>query len=139
MNDRIREVRKASGLTLKQFSARIGISDSAVSQMENGKIGVSDQTIRSICREYGVNETWLRTGAGSMTAGKSREQEMADMVKSLLAERPDSFRRAFVTTLLRFRPDGPEWPVLERIYEGIAREARQAGGDAEQEERPSDG
>ena len=139
MRNRIKDVRKYLRMNQEDFGAKIGVTAPAICKWESGDRAIPESAIRSICREYGVNETWLRTGAGSMTAGKSREQEMAEMVKSLLAERPDSFRRAFVTTLLRFRPDGPEWPVLERIYEGIAREARQAGGDAEQEERPSDG
>lgn len=119
-NDRVRQIRTAGGYTLRQFAEKIGISDSAVSQIEKGKSGVSDQTIRSICREFGVNETWLRTGAGEMKASKSRGEEMAEMVKNLMADSPESFRSALITTLLRFDPNGPEWEVLERIYEGIA-------------------
>lgn len=124
VNDRILEIRKREGLTLKQFAEKIGISDSAVSQMEKGKSGISDQTIRSICREFGVNETWLRTGVGEMTAPRSREEEMAALIKSLMADRPESFRSSLITTLLRFDPDGPEWEILERIYNGIAEEAK---------------
>ncbi len=122
INDRILEVRKETGLTLRQFAEKIGISDSAVSQMEKGKSGVSDQTIRSICREFGVNETWLRTGAGSMTMEKTRAAELAELVQSLMADQPESFRSALVTTLLRFDPNGPEWDALERIYDSVAAE-----------------
>jgi transcriptional regulator with XRE-family HTH domain len=117
---RIKEIRNTAGLTLKQFAEKIGISDSAISQMEKEKSGVSDQTIKSICREFHVNETWLRTGAGVRNASSSRAQEMAELVQSLMSDSPESFRSALVTTLLRFDPDGPEWEILERIYDGIA-------------------
>ena len=119
---RIREIRNSAGLTLRQFAARLGISDSAVSQMENGRSGVSDQTIRSICREFRINELWLREGVGEMTASKDRQQEMAELVASLMADSPESFRSALVTTLLRFDPHGPEWEILERIYDSIAQQ-----------------
>lgn len=66
MNDRIRELRKALKLTLEEFGARIGMNKSSVSKIETGKNGTTEQTIRSICREFRVNEVWLRTGDGEM-------------------------------------------------------------------------
>ena len=122
VNDRVRQIREAGGYTLRKFADRIGISDSGVSQIEKGKSGVSDQTIRSICREFGVNELWLRTGEGDMYAEQSRQQEMSRLVRDLMADSPESFRVALVTTLLRFDPDGPEWEILERIYHSIEKE-----------------
>lgn len=120
IGERIRQIRTAGGCTLKQFADRIGISDSAVSQIENGRSGISDQTIRSVCREFGINETWLRTGEGEMKASVSREQEMAALVASLMSDKPESLRSALITTLLRFDPNGDEWKVLERIYENVS-------------------
>lgn len=121
VNERIRQVRKDRGLTQDEFAARLGLKRNSVAMIEAGR-ATSDQTIFAICREFGVNETWLRTGAGEMTASKSRAQEMAELVRSLMADSPESFRSALVTTLLRFDPSGPEWEILERIYEGIANE-----------------
>ena len=51
---------------MEDFGAVIGMGKSAVSRIENGVNGTTDQTIRSICREFGVNEHWLRTGDGEM-------------------------------------------------------------------------
>ena len=126
INDRVRQVRSSYGLTLKQFSDRIGISDSAVSQIEKSRTGISDQTVRSICREFRINELWLREGIGEMTASKDRQQEMAELVASLLADSPESFRSALVTTLLRFDPSGQEWEILERIYDEIAQHRKES-------------
>ena len=66
MNDRIKEVRQYFKLTLEEFGRRIGMTKSGLSKVERGENGTTDQTITSIYREFGVNETWLRTGAGSM-------------------------------------------------------------------------
>lgn len=66
MNERIKELRNQLGLTLEEFGSRIGMSKSGLSKIERNVSGISDQTIRSICREFEVNEEWLRTGDGDM-------------------------------------------------------------------------
>lgn len=62
--ERVNAVRKAKEMTMEQFGERIGIQKSAVSKIEKDKVNLSDQTAKSICREFSVNEDWLRTGAG---------------------------------------------------------------------------
>lgn len=127
MRERIREIRADQKLTQARFAESIGLTQNYIAQVEMGAKRVSDRTVRDICRIYGVNELWLRTGNGEKYAPKSREQEMAELVKSLMADNPESFRSRLVTALLRFDPNGPEWEVLERIYESIAAEAEKAG------------
>ena len=127
IGDRIRHLRKDNlKLTLVEASARLGISNQSLSAIETGKNNPSDQTIRSICREFGVNELWLRYGeeGGEMYQQKSREEELSALLKSVLADRPEAFRSRLLTALLRFDPDGAEWQVLERIFESIAEEAK---------------
>lgn len=66
---------------MEEFGAVIGMGKSAVSRIENGVNGTTDQTIRSICREFGVKETWLRTGEGEMF-----EQSRASVLDRLSTE-----------------------------------------------------
>lgn len=66
MKDRIREVREHFGLSMEKFGARIGIGKTSISLLESGKNNPSVQTVSLICREFGVNERWLRTGEGEM-------------------------------------------------------------------------
>lgn len=66
MNNRVKELRKALGLSGEKFGERIGIKRAAVSQIETGKNGLSEPLLLSICREFNVNEDWLRTGKGEM-------------------------------------------------------------------------
>lgn len=122
MKDRIREIRKANGLTQEAFAERLCMTRNYITQLEMGAKEPGDRTIRDICREFGVNELWLRTGEGNMYAEQSRQQEMSRLVRDLMADSPESFRVALVTTLLRFDPDGPEWEILERIYHSIEKE-----------------
>lgn len=123
MNTRIKTVRKSVGLTLEKFGERIGITASSVSAIEVGKNNPSEQTIRAICREFCVNEIWLRTGAGEMFRPEEESEELARNLKRLMNGRPDSLARRAVRVLLRYEPDGPEWQVLEKIYTDVLAEA----------------
>lgn len=69
MNERIKQLRKELGLTLEKFGEKIGVSRSAMGNIENGVRGVTDQMFKSICREFNVREEWLRTGELPMFNG----------------------------------------------------------------------
>lgn len=81
MKDRIREVRDHFGLSMEKFGSRIGIGKASISLLESGKNNPSVQTITLICREFGVNEQWLRTGEGEMF-----EQTRASVLDRLSTE-----------------------------------------------------
>ncbi len=70
MYSRIALVRKDAGLNQETFAERIGVTKSAISGYETGRREPTDQTIKSICREFGINETWMRSGVGEMKAPK---------------------------------------------------------------------
>lgn len=64
MEKRIKELRKKTGLNQADFGKRIGITKSSVSKLELGENSPSEQTLMLICKTFGVNEVWLRTGEG---------------------------------------------------------------------------
>lgn len=66
MNERIKMVRKALGMNQEEFGDRIKVQRTTICGYETGNRTPLDSTIASICREFNVNETWLRTGEGSM-------------------------------------------------------------------------
>lgn len=101
MNERIKTVRKSLGLTMKDFGARIGLTTAAISRIENGQNSTTDQTVLSICREYGVNEVWLRTGEGAMFS-----QDRKTVIDRVAEEyKLDARERAIVTAYLELSPD----------------------------------
>ncbi len=65
IGERVRKLRKTLDLTQREFGERINLKSNSVALIEGGR-NTSDQTIASICREFNVNETWLRTGEGEM-------------------------------------------------------------------------
>lgn len=66
IGERIKVVRQNAGLTQTAFAARIGIKQPSLTAIERGDNNPSEQTVFVICREFRVNETWLRTGQGEM-------------------------------------------------------------------------
>ena len=124
VGSRIKELRKAqkSPITQQEFADRVGIKQSTVATYEADRNVPSDAVISLICREFNVREAWLRDGEGEMFEIKPRAEELGELVRKLLADRPESFRSRLITSLLRFEPNSPEWQVLENIYNSIADE-----------------
>lgn len=113
---RIRTVRKANNLTMEQFGKKIGLSKSAISLIEKGTNGTTDQTIQSICREFGVSEVWLRTGQGQML------DDSADSILDRLAAEYhlDDRKRAILTAFLKL--SSPDQDAVLRYVSGVAAE-----------------
>lgn len=83
--ERIKSIRKTLGLTLEKFGDRIGLKKNSVSQIENDRNNLTEANARAICREFNVNEEWLKNGTGEMFA-ISEEEEVADLVSDLLED-----------------------------------------------------
>ncbi len=66
MNERIKELRKNLNLTMEKFGIRLGVGKTAISKLENGERNLTELMFKSICREFNVNEEWLRNGKGEM-------------------------------------------------------------------------
>jgi len=72
MKERLREIRKALGLSQAEFGKKIGMSNVAVSYMELGRTALSEQNIHLICLTFGVREEWFRSGLGDMLDEEAR-------------------------------------------------------------------
>ena len=116
INDRIKQVRKTKGLTMEQFGARIGLGKSAVNKIEKGINGTTEQTVQSICREFGVSEVWLRTGDGPMLDDTS-----GSILDRLVAEyHLDDRNRAILTAFLKLSPADQD--AILRYVDGVVAE-----------------
>lgn len=111
MNTRIKELRKSLNLTQTEFGSRIGVTGSSITNYESGSRTPGDAIILSICREFGVAETWLRTGEGEMFVQRSRNEEIAMLVNDILSDEDDSFRKRFIAALAELGPE--QWQALE--------------------------
>ena len=86
MNQRIKQLRRNLDLTQQGFAERIGLKQNSIALIESGKRNISNQAVLSICREFDVNETWLRTGEGEMFLPKDPDDELADFMGTVLRE-----------------------------------------------------
>jgi len=66
LGERIKQLRKALGLTQKEFGERIGVKPNTIGTYEIGRNEPIDAVASLICREFGVNENWFYTGVGEM-------------------------------------------------------------------------
>ncbi len=121
MNTRIKELRKRLGLTLDKFGERIGIKKSSLSTIESGKTNASEQTILSICREFGVNEQWLRYGEGEMFPKKTEAEELASLVPKIIKS-DNPFVIKTMTEMCKLSPEC--WDEIEKMIKKIAKENR---------------
>lgn len=116
MKDRISLVIKSEGITKTEFAKRLNVSQAFVSQMCSGTAKPSDRTISDICREFAVNEDWLRTGIGEMREAITPEEEIAELVARAVHGSSD-FRRA-VIRMICTRTDA-ELEVLDKMLQDL--------------------
>ena len=124
MNERIKELRKYLNMNQTKFGSRIGVKQTTIAGYENGLRTPSDLAVSSICKEFGVNELWLRTGEGDMMRAMSREEELASLFSKLLTCEP-GFKHRLISVLLRM--DESEWEMLERKADELLAEIKKAG------------
>ncbi len=117
MKNRIKELRKQLGLSQTEFGAKIGVKQTTVAGYENGLRSPSDAAILSICREFNVNETWLRTGEGKMFVEKTRDEEIAAFIGRALSDETPTFKKRLISVLARLSED--EWTMLENRLKEI--------------------
>lgn len=113
MDKRLKELRKNLKLTQQEFSNRIGIKRNNIACYETGKNTPSDAAISLICREFNVNENWLRTGEGEMFLSSNRTSEIRKLTNQLLSEESDSFKNRFINMLANLTVE--EWAFLEKM------------------------
>lgn len=119
MKDRINLIIQKSNLTKAKFAERLNVSQPFVSQMCAGSREPSDRTIQDICREFGCNEVWLRTGEGEPFRQQTREEEIMRFAVQT-NKGSDGFRKALVAMLAKLDPE--DWENLGRIADKLLAE-----------------
>lgn len=118
MNERIKAIIAALNIKKAEFAKRLNLSQPFVSELCSAAKSPSDRTISDICREFNVNENWLRTGDGQMFIQVSRDEEIAAFIGDVLSGETGDFRRRLISVLERLDTD--QWELLEHIAEELA-------------------
>lgn len=110
---RVREIRKTLGLTLEKFGERLGVGKTAVSKIEHEQCALTDQMVKSICREFSISEEWLRTGSGNMRI--PLEDEAAVAVSDLV-EKSNPLYEVIKGIMVAYQKlDGPSREVIDQF------------------------
>lgn len=117
MYSRIKELRKSLGLTQLEFGEKIGVRSNTITNYETGLRNPSDAVIRSICREFHVNEDWLRTGNGAMFSEQKKADEIARFLADVMMDDDESFRFRFASALAKMDDSG--WDALEKFLDDV--------------------
>ena len=96
MKDRIKELRKSLGLTQQEFGDRLGVKRNTIASYETGVNTPIDSIFMSICREFSVNESWLRTGEGEMFSSSLYDELDKVVEKYHLNDKAGEMLRKFV-------------------------------------------
>lgn len=124
MDARIKELRKALGLTQQKFADAIGVRQNTVAQYEMGRNPPNDTVITLICREFNVSEEWLRTGEGEMFKPKSRNEELFEFATKVAEGQPGSIQSQLLAVMARLTDE--QWEVLAQVAHEFVEETKKA-------------
>ena len=118
VKDRIKLLRKELELTQEKFSERLGIKRNTIAKYETGINEPTTAVISLICREFNVNEQWLRTGEGEMFRVLPEEDELSIYIEDLLMGTEDSVHKAIKAFLLAYgRMNDPSKKVMNELID----------------------
>lgn len=105
ISDRVAAIIKESGLTQSKFAARLHIGQSQISAFCSGSRVPTDRVIADICREFGIDERWLRTGEGEMLRQVPEGEALAAEIRELPQGRDAEIKRRLIYAVLRMSPE----------------------------------
>lgn len=124
INERIARCIEALGVKKTCFAQKLNVSQAFITRMTKGVSNPSDRTISDICREFNVNEEWLRTGEGEMFVRMSRKEEIASFFSEIGKGKDDDFQVRLISVLSRLNTE--QWKLLESIANALSGEQKEA-------------
>lgn len=119
IGERIEILRKDLSMSRRVFGEKLGVSESVIVNIEYDRLKRPDQKeslYKLICKEFNVNEEWLRTGNGEMFVPLTRNQLITDFTSNLIKE-DETFKKRLVEALAKL--DESDWEVLEKLAESL--------------------
>ena len=120
IKDRIKKIRKEKKMTQEDFSKKLGLARNSIANYEIGRREPTNAIIVSICREFDVNEDWLRTGEGEMFIQIPEEDETAALVYDLLGPDKESFYNIVLETIKAYKKLSPNsQKVINELIDNV--------------------
>lgn len=108
MNTRMKLLRESLGLSQAAFAEALGVSQGTIWSWESGKQAPPEQSIRLICKTFGVNRKWLENNDGEMF--------------ELNLEDDRAHQRAFVAAVLEKLSDEQREIIAEAMREVVEKQ-----------------
>ena len=105
-------------MSQEDFGKKLGVTKSAISRIEKKVYNVTDSMVKLICREFNVNEDWLRTGNGEMFIPETKDEQITNMLADVLKSEDSDFKKRLIVALSKL--DEPGWNALEKFIDSIA-------------------
>lgn len=116
LKDRLRELRKTTGLSQTDFAEKLGCGRGTIKNLEEGKTDISPTFADLVCRIYGCNVIWLETGDGEMFQTPTRDEQITDFVgKTLFGDDDSDFAKQLLSILAALDDNG--WKTLKAAAE----------------------
>jgi len=116
INNRIAAIVDASGLSRAAFGKKINLSQQYISKIVREGTP-SDRTISDICREFRVNEDWIRFGTEPMYMPTGGDDEFEEIAAEIGLSND-----SFIKNVLRnyWRLDEKEKAVIRKLMDGLS-------------------
>lgn len=112
MNDRLNLLRKTLKISQEEFGKRLGVTGASISRLEKGERNITEQMVKSICREFNVDYIWLTTGEGEMFIDS--DDDIIETIDRIMIGENEFHKNLFKTFA---RLDEDELLSLERIID----------------------
>ncbi len=124
ISERIKLLRKKHlHLTQEAFGEPISLSRSNIANIEVGRVAVTERVIASICREFNVNEVWLRNGTGEVFSEVPLHEQAYNRFGYIM-ENSSPSKKAALSVLLELLYNVPDeqWDMIMKQYDEIKKE-----------------
>lgn len=121
MLTRLRKVFLDSGESQTSIAKKTNVTSAYIWKiLNNDDVRPRDLFIDSVCREFNINEEWLRTGNGEMLRRRSKSQEIGSFANDIMDLPDENFKKRFISALTKLNED--DWAVLMKIADELNKE-----------------
>ncbi|MCQ6528994.1 helix-turn-helix domain-containing protein [Bacillus mycoides] len=119
--ERIKEIRKSKKFSREKFGEKIGVSRGVIENIEYNRVEIKDLYIQLICKEFNVNEHWLRTGEGEPYLSKNDEDELTDLMV-MLTTTDDDILKTTINDMAKLPPE--DIIVLKGVVDALLKKQK---------------
>lgn len=105
LNIRLKNLRETLNLNQTEFGEKIGVKQATIAGYETGRRLPLEPIISSICREFKVNEIWLRTGEGEMFTEETKDEQLSYFFGQILASDDSSIIKTIMLGFAKLSPE----------------------------------